>query len=123
MADFKRYSLKELLYWLTIWSVCLGGLSAVIPKPFGVIFFGAWFIGTTVVNKAFGYRAGFYYAAFFGIVFCLLSVLLTPPMSNKSQPPDFVFGVVVVLLFGIAYGSFVWAVAFGFDKLFRDLRF
>ena len=29
----------------------------------------------------------------------------------------------MVLLFGIGFGSFVWAVGFGFDKLFRDLKF
>jgi hypothetical protein len=97
-------------------------LSAVIPKPFGVIFFGAWFIGTTVVNKAFGYRAGFWYAAFFGVVFCLLELLLTPPMSSKSQPPDFASGAILALLIGFAPGLFVWAIAIGFDKLFRDLR-
>jgi hypothetical protein len=123
MAERGRYSLKELFYWLTIWSVGLGALVATISEPFGVIFFAAWFIGTTVVNKAIGYRAGFWYAALFGIVFCLLSVLLTPPMSNKSQPVDFGYGVIVALPSGIASGSFVWAVGFGFDKLFRDLKF
>ena len=123
MAERGRYSLKELFYWLTIWSVGLGALVAVIPEPVFVVFVAAWFIGTTVINKTVGYRAGFWYSAFFGIVFLLLMVLPTPPMSSKSQPPDFGYGVIVALLFGIAAGSFVWAVGFGFDKLFRDLKF
>jgi hypothetical protein len=122
MAETGRYSLKELLYWLTIWSVGLGALACVF-EPFGVIFFAAWFIGTTTVNKALGYRAGFWYAALFGVVSCVLMVMFTTPMSSRSRPPDFAFGVTFGLLFGIGLGAVVWLVAFGFDKLFRDLRF
>jgi hypothetical protein len=122
MAETARYSLKELLYWLTVWSVALGVLACVF-EPFGVIFFAAWFIGTTTVNKAFGYRAGFWYAALFGVVSCVLMVMLSTPLSNKSRSPDFALSMTFVLLFGIASGAVVWLVGFVFDKLFKDIRF
>jgi uncharacterized membrane protein YagU involved in acid resistance len=121
MAERGQYSLKELLYWLTVWSAGLGGLVAVIPETVFVIYFAVWFIGTTVVSKGFGYRAGFWYSAFFGVVFCLLMDMLTTPMSNKSPQPRFAWDVTFVLLFGIGFGSFVWAVGVGFDRLFRFL--
>ena len=53
----------------------------------------------------------------------MLAIMFTTPMSNQSPQPRFVWDVTLVLLFGIAIGSLVWAVGFGFDKLFRDLKF
>jgi NAD(P)H-dependent FMN reductase len=114
MAERGRYSLKELLYWLTVWSVALSALVAVIPEPIGVIFFAAWFIGTTVANKTFGYRAGLWYSGLFGIFFCLLMVVATTGVSNPAPPPR--YGL-FVLLFGIGPCLVVWAVGIGFDKL------
>jgi hypothetical protein len=119
MAERGQYSLKELLCWLTVWSVGLGILVALIPEPIGVAFLAVWFAGTTVVNKGFGYRAGFWYAAAFGIVFCLLTVTLATPISNKSAPPRLVPALTFLLIFGIGSGAFVWAVSIGLDKLFK----
>jgi hypothetical protein len=120
MAERSQYSLKELLYWLTVGSVGLGVLVAVIPEPIGVIFLAVWFAGTTAVNKGFGYRAGFWYATFFGFVFVVLTA--TPmPLSNKLPPPRYELIVIFLGLFAIGSGSFVWAVGIGLDKLFKLL--
>jgi hypothetical protein len=118
MAERAQYSLKELLYWLSIWSVALGTLVSVIPEPIGVIFFAVWFIGTSVAIKTFGYRAGFCYSALFGIFFCLLMVVATTGTSNPAPPPR--YGL-FVLVFGIGPSLVVWTVGVGFDKLFHLL--
>jgi hypothetical protein len=115
-----RYSLKELLYWLTVWCVALCVLSAVTPKSIGVIAFAIWFVGTTVSNRSFGYRAGFYYACVAGIVVCLLTFMLTPPMNQPGTRFNWV-ALPFLVLFALPYGAIVWLIAVGFDRLYRLL--
>ena len=104
--------IKELLYWLAVWSVALCAIVTFIPELAGRILLAVWFIGTTVLNKAFGDRAGFGYACFVGIVLCLLPVVTAP-----SRPRFEFLTISFFLLFGLVPGSAVWFVAFCFDKL------
>lgn len=122
MARRAQYSLKELLYWFAVWCGSLSVLAAIIPVRAGVVIIAIWFVGTSVTNKAFGYRAGYYYASFAGVVACFLAFSTTTGMS--SRPPALPVALVLLsflLLIGLVYGSFVWLVARGFDKLYTVL--
>jgi hypothetical protein len=116
-----RFSLKELLYWITIWCVGTAAFSTLIPAPTGVIVLGIWLIGTTAINKACGYRAGFGYASLVGFAVWLLALVTDSPSFNPSPPPRYGMLLAFLLLLGLVSGSLVWSVVFCFDKLYSLL--
>jgi hypothetical protein len=117
-----QYSLRELLYWLTVWCIALAVLSTIIPTAVGTFFLAIWFIGTTVANQVFRYRAGFVYASLLGaICLPLIEILVVEYQFNQSLQPRYDRMVIVLALLGLVLGSIIWIIAVCFDGLYRRI--
>ena len=116
-----KYSLKEFLYWLTIWIV---GVSLVFPVVLPVFFRSLallWLGGTIIVIKVLGERAAFWYSAVFGYLFL---VAATPPAVKsyvQPQPSNIELRFVLCIPLGLIAGSIVWGIVVGADRLFNRL--
>jgi hypothetical protein len=120
MRDMFKYSLIELLYWWTFSMICGPALVAVLPSQLAVVV-TLWLIGTVVINKGFGRRAGLGYSVIFGFDFHWIAVALTNDLWMGPEPTSTWLIIAWSIRWGFINGCLIWAVATVADYLFKGL--
>jgi hypothetical protein len=116
-ARMIRYSLRDLLYWLTVWIVFASLLAAFSPSPVALIVMTAWFFGTVFVNKGFRPPGGLTYSIAFGFMLCAICLALASP---TAVPGYYFYVFPVSFLFGLISGPIVWGIADAADEVCNE---
>ena len=116
-----KYSLKEMLYWLTIWMICVSVLNVRTGTTLALVIATFWLGGTVFVGRHFGPSIGFLYAFLFGFLLFLaigIATLIEFRMEARLAS-DYALIFAYSVGYGIAGGAIVWGVAVGVDKAFK----
>src|SRR5215212_9978626 len=117
-----KFSLKELVYWWSLWIVCVSLLTTFFTAAFGLLVTTVWFGGTVIVRRLCGNVAQFVYSILVGFFF---SILFFMPMEGEFIPklpsPDLLL-LTISVFFGLVAGTLVWGFAMGADWAFNRIR-
>jgi hypothetical protein len=115
-----RFSLKELLYWISVGSICVSLLTALTTAVFALAMSTIWLGGTVLVNKMFTNRSGFLYSIALGLLaFAALASAAQEPTPHRAQ--DAYAKWAFFLLLGLVIGTSIWGIAVGADKVFKRI--
>jgi hypothetical protein len=114
-----KFSLAEMLYWLTVWTVSVSVLTAFVSAPFALFVVTVWYFGTVGLGKALGYVASLTYSVGFLFVICLLAFRLEWPSNGSLSFLSNIF--IPAFVCSLLGGGFVWIAAIVADESFQRL--
>jgi hypothetical protein len=115
MGGMPKYSLRELLYWQTVWiGVLLLIAKFGVPSPIALFAATVWFIGTVVAYKAYGSNLSFAFSFAAAFAICLVG---TVTASIKLALTEVLFAWMFSSAVG---GSLMWGLVAAADGVFKQ---
>jgi hypothetical protein len=114
-----KFSLKELLYWLTIWMVGVSLLAAITTAPVALFVVTLWPFGTIILSKLFGPLISLTYSVFLGFVSGVTVMVVTNGLWRLRTPSAYPWVFAVSMIFSLVTGTIVWGVIDAADDLFK----
>ena len=110
-----KYSLKELLYWLTLWTLALSALTAAFgpPHPLQLLILTPWFLGSVAASKLGGHKVSYAFSVGTAFALCVIGAFtVSPPLALS----EILFAAVFI---GVIGGSLMWFVVAAAEGLFK----